>query len=177
VVVGIDSTVGGNPFPIGGPFVGGGTSVGINSAGQVFIKFSAKGEAGVWAYFGVSAFGSVGASQIALPSGISRQIVGIGEGNVGFGPSIGGTVTTGGSGLSISRSLRVGAGYGGAVSAGLQRDVYIASPPLVPYIISGTSYIAGGINSGAQVITDYSLQLSNKLIGLGDTIGGWFGAE
>lgn len=177
VVVGIDSTVGGNPFPIGGPFTGGGTSVGINSAGQVFARFSAKGEAGIWAYFGVSAFGSVGTSQKALPIGVSQQTVAIGEGNIGFGPSIGGSVTTDGSGLSISRSLRAGAGYGGALSAGLQRDIYIASPPLVPHFISGAGYIAGGINSGAQVLTDYSLRLSGQLIGLGNTIGGWFGAE
>jgi hypothetical protein len=103
--------------------------------------------------------------------------VAIGEANIGFGPSIGGSVTTDGSELSISRSLRTGIGYGAALSGGLQKDVYIASPPLVPYYVTGANHIAGGINSGAQVLTEYSMRLSDQLVGLGNTIGGWFGSE
>ncbi len=173
--VGVDSTVGGNPVPIGGPFTGGGTSAGFNSAGQAYLKFSSKVEAGLWAFFGVSAVGSLGSSQGPLQTGVSTQDSVIVEANAGWGPNaVGGSVTTDGSGLSVTRSLRYGVGYGGALSGGIQRDVYIATPPLAPYAARGADYYATGVNAGARAVTDYSLQFSGQLVEVSNTVLGWF---
>jgi len=129
---GVGGIIGGSPFIIPAPFIGGAVNIGATSSGQIFIQFQASGSIGAGAFGGVGVQAGVSKSSCSLPSGISTATTLQANANLGFGAAKGGTVETDGDGLGISRGLNVrgGVGFGAMTSVGAATTTTIATPPL-----------------------------------------------
>ncbi len=132
VSVGISGIIGGSPFILPAPFIGGAVNIGVTSSGQFFIQFQGSGSIGAGAYAGVGAQAGFSKTQCSLPSGISTSNTLQGNANLGFGPSAGGSIETDGGGLGVSKGLKVrgGVGFGGMTSVGGATTTTIATPSL-----------------------------------------------
>ena len=131
---GIAGTIGGGP--IVGFFLGGGTSLGVTSSGQIFIQFQAASMLGVGDYAGVDFQGGVSHSDTPTPAGISTQTAYHGEANgaVGLGGGVSGDANSeslgAGSPTPHTKALKGGVGYGGMIGGGKSTTTTIATPPL-----------------------------------------------
>jgi hypothetical protein len=118
---------------LGSPFLGGGVSIGGNSSGQFFVRFTASASAGVGTFGGVGASLGTGRSSGPLRAGLSTQTSAVAHANAGLGYSTGGSVTASARanfGASGSPFVRFGAGWGAQASVGVQREATISSPSL-----------------------------------------------
>jgi hypothetical protein len=130
---GVGLLVGGNPIPIvPGPFVGGGTSLGVTSRGQFFIQVQAQGSVGVGIFGGVGGQAGLSHSDEPLPNWLSTSKSYQVDANIGWGVATGGSINySGGTNVGASTGLgRVGAGFGAAVTAGAVTTTTFATPPL-----------------------------------------------
>lgn len=132
--VGSSLFLGVSPFVFPGIFGGGGLNVGFTSSGQFIVQFQATGSTGVGAYAGVGVQGGISHSDCDTQNGISTAMALQGDANVGFGPSIGGTVQySGGTNAGISTGIgRFGLGYGAHISVGVTTTTTYAVP--IPFL-------------------------------------------
>jgi RHS repeat-associated protein len=114
------------------PFVGAGGSVGITSSGRVVIQMQMTFSAGPGAFAGAGVAVGVGRNDTGLRTGFSGSNPLIAQGNIGVGPSFGGSFLrgTGEIGLAASPTLRGGFGFGAQTSVGRAPTLTFATPSI-----------------------------------------------
>jgi RHS repeat-associated protein len=171
--IGISGTIGGNIFPFApGPFISGGTSIGVTSGGQLFIQFQAAGMVGLGIFGGVGIQGGVSHSSCPTAAGISTENALHAEANNGFGGFGGGAVDIGRNSQSISLPVEIkgGVGVGIMAGAGVSTTTTIATPPLIPLVRQMYNTV---INAGAEVMW----QMFGRLVNPANYTGYGYGTD
>jgi len=125
-------------------FAGGGINVGITSNGNITVQLEGHLEAGPGIYAGLGATGGVSHTKCDSVEGFSTDSQWVAEGNIGYGPSIGGSGTYNGS-TNIGGSTGIGkygVGAGVMVAGGRSGTVTWTSPSVIPVLKS----LLGGSN-------------------------------
>lgn len=117
--VGVSGLIGAAVAPLVGGFAGGSANFGFTSNGNVFIQVQGSVTLGVGAFAGVGVSYGAGLNKSPTCPGASTSGPLLeANANAGFGPSKGGAVTAGESGVSGAVAGRIGLGVGVQVSAG-----------------------------------------------------------
>jgi uncharacterized protein RhaS with RHS repeats len=132
--LGVNGTVGGNPFmPLfPGLYGGGGTTIGFNTYGQLFAQFQAAGMYGPGLFGGVDFQAGAGRVNYPYKTGVSTENGFHGEANAGWGRRGGAAVdvsANGQGGTTPIPGLDLGMGFGAMAAGGVATTTTISTPP------------------------------------------------
>jgi RHS repeat-associated protein len=133
--VGIGGLAGFSPSPtIVFPswFLAGSTSIGFTSNGALLLQFQGTASGGIGAYAGVGVQGGMSRSTGPSSPGWTDSLSAQADINVGWGPSIGGSLQVNGEGKGIQTGLpgagRLGIGIGAQASLGVTQTTTYTTP-------------------------------------------------
>ena len=136
--LGINLTIGGAPVGFG-PFLGGGTTIGVTSNGNFFVNFQASASVGVGMIAAVGASGGFSQSATPTASGMTMATLAQADAAIGVGDMYGVTVqhdmVDEAGGISTGNLPQIshyGVGLGIQLSAGVASSVTLATPALFP---------------------------------------------